>query len=197
MPDTPKPHSAARLVDAVEALRRLVASYYSVMSADPPAYPTADDFGPVRESHARCIGLAAPVGLPVPPLDGCGLEINEREAVGVAGPDGKPLWAYRTVVPGSVTATRAWLASLGDLLTAARAMAEGGAARHAADAGDVLWSQPDQVQRWAKVWGVSRRVMAQLLRAGVVRSRKVNRQTYSVAIDDIPAAHRARFLPPG
>jgi hypothetical protein len=55
------------------------------------------------------------------------------------------------------------------------------------------WSQPDTVARWAKAWGVSRRAMGIMLRTGKVRNIRISRQSYQVAIEDIPAPHRRRF----
>jgi hypothetical protein len=60
----------------------------------------------------------------------------------------------------------------------------------------VNWSQPAAVKQWTSVFGVSRNTMAVLLKTGKVRSRQLTRQSYQVAIEDIPAAHRRRFQQP-
>jgi hypothetical protein len=57
-------------------------------------------------------------------------------------------------------------------------------------------SRPDTVARWAKVWGVSPRAMGKILRTGQVRSNMISRQSYQVAIEDIPAPQRRRFQQP-
>jgi hypothetical protein len=57
------------------------------------------------------------------------------------------------------------------------------------------WSRPCRVREWAKIYGVSPRVMGEMLRGDKVRNKKIHRQSYRVALDEIPSSHRQRFLP--
>ena len=62
-------------------------------------------------------------------------------------------------------------------------------------ADQLRWSRPDKVSQWAKIWDVTPKVMHAMLASGNVRHKKINRQSYQVAIEDIPAAQQHRFLP--
>ena len=57
------------------------------------------------------------------------------------------------------------------------------------------WSRRQGVQAWANVFNVSRATMRTMLAEQRVRNMRYGRQSYAVAIDDIPAEHRARFRP--
>jgi hypothetical protein len=55
------------------------------------------------------------------------------------------------------------------------------------------WSTPDSVQRWAKVFNTTPRTMGRMLSNQAVCNRKLSRQSYVIAIDRIPEAHRGRY----
>jgi hypothetical protein len=55
------------------------------------------------------------------------------------------------------------------------------------------WSKPLGVAQWAKVFNVGRVTMRKVLKGQRVRNRCLGRQSYVIAIDDIPAEHRGRF----
>jgi hypothetical protein len=55
------------------------------------------------------------------------------------------------------------------------------------------WSLPNSVAHWARIFNVGRATMRKMLKGRKVRSRKYSRQSYAIAVDDIPAEHRGRF----
>jgi hypothetical protein len=60
----------------------------------------------------------------------------------------------------------------------------------------VAWTPADNLSRLANLFGVSTRTFKKLLAAGRVRHRKLTTKTYQIAVDDLPARHRPKYLPP-
>jgi hypothetical protein len=52
-----------------------------------------------------------------------------------------------------------------------------------------LWSSPDTVACWAKVFRVGRNTMGQLLKAGSIRNRMLSRTLYRIAVEELPPSH--------
>jgi hypothetical protein len=82
----------------------------------------------------------------------------------------------------------AWEREATTLRRAAEAMAAGGAA--------VAWTPADNLSRWANLFGVGVRTFKKQLAAGQIRFRRLSTKTYQIAVDDLPAKHRAKYLPP-
>jgi hypothetical protein len=60
----------------------------------------------------------------------------------------------------------------------------------------VEWSPADTIGRWARVFGVGRKKMAELLQTQKIRNKPLGTKIYMIAIADMPAKHRPNFLPP-
>jgi hypothetical protein len=58
----------------------------------------------------------------------------------------------------------------------------------------VTWTPPNGIAFWAKLFGVNRNTMATWLKQQKYRNFRVTRQNYRLAIEDLPPAHRKRFL---
>jgi hypothetical protein len=58
--------------------------------------------------------------------------------------------------------------------------------------GEPEWSAPRGVKEWARVFGRSAKTVGRWFSSGRVRVRRLSRQSYQVALDDIPSAHRER-----
>jgi hypothetical protein len=61
----------------------------------------------------------------------------------------------------------------------------------------IEWTTANTVSGWAKVFGVGRNTMAQMLRKRAVRNRQLSPKTYLIAIADVPAKHQAKYRPAG
>jgi hypothetical protein len=55
------------------------------------------------------------------------------------------------------------------------------------------WTKADNVAGWAKVFGLSCRAMSGMLKEQTVRNKRLNRQAYQLAIDDLPASEQKKY----
>jgi hypothetical protein len=58
----------------------------------------------------------------------------------------------------------------------------------------VTWTPPNGVAFWARLFGVNRNTMASWLKQQKYRNECLSRQSYRLAIEDLPPSHRRRFL---
>jgi hypothetical protein len=59
----------------------------------------------------------------------------------------------------------------------------------------IEWTTATTVSAWAKVFGVHRNEMGRLLRSQSIRNRRLNAKSFMIAVDDLPAMHKAKFRP--
>jgi hypothetical protein len=58
-----------------------------------------------------------------------------------------------------------------------------------------VWSSPDTVECWAKVFRVGRNTMAKLLKDGSIRNKMLSRALYRIAVEELPPLHPERRRP--